>query len=95
MKSIDEIIKERELAKIAVEKKRKEDGNIKRENIKKKYLKEKYRNIEKNINCCPNKIVLNSFRTSTMDKSSLSVVVYLVCAVGNLLLVLRKLNIFI
>lgn len=28
-----------------------------KENIKNKYLKEKYRNIEKNINCCPNKIL--------------------------------------
>ena len=34
MKSIDEIIKERDLTKIAAEKKRKEDVNIKRENIK-------------------------------------------------------------
>ena len=57
MKSIDEIIKERNLTKIAAEKKRKEDVNIKRENIKKNYLKEKYRNIDKNIKCCPNKIL--------------------------------------
>jgi len=28
-----------------------------KEDIKKKYLKEKFRNIEKNINCCPNKIL--------------------------------------
>ena len=57
MKSIDELIKERELAKIVNENKKKEDKKIKKENIKKKYLKEKYRNIEKNINCCPNKIL--------------------------------------
>ena len=47
MKSIDEMIKERELAKIVNENKKKEDKKIKKENIKKKYLKEKYRNIEK------------------------------------------------
>ena len=57
MKSINEVIKERELAKVAAKKKRKEDGNRKKENIKKKYLKEKYINTEKNINCCPNKIL--------------------------------------
>ena len=57
MKTINEVIKERELAKIASENKIKEDGNRKKENIKKKYLKEKYINTEKNINCCPNKIL--------------------------------------
>lgn len=51
MNSIDERIIE-DMKRLELE-----EENRKKENIKKEYLKEKYRNIEKNINCCPNKIL--------------------------------------
>ena len=51
MNSIDELIIE------DMKRLEQKEENRKKENIKKEYLKEKYRNIEKNINCCPNKIL--------------------------------------